>query len=25
MGIAFAVNPNSDAGVYWTQTFGTTH
>jgi uncharacterized protein YkwD len=23
MGIAFAVNPNSDAGVYWTQTFGT--
>jgi uncharacterized protein YkwD len=24
MGIAFAVNPNSDAGVYWTQTFGTT-
>jgi uncharacterized protein YkwD len=25
MGIAFAVNPNNDAGVYWTQTFGTTH
>jgi uncharacterized protein YkwD len=25
MGIAFAVNSNSDAGVYWTQTFGTTH
>jgi len=24
MGIAFAVNSNSDAGVYWTQTFGTT-
>lgn len=23
MGIAFAVNSNSDAGVYWTQTFGT--
>jgi uncharacterized protein YkwD len=25
MGIAFAVNPNNDAGVFWTQTFGTTH
>lgn len=24
MGIAFAVNPSTDAGVYWTQTFGTT-
>lgn len=24
MGIAFAVNASSDAGVYWTQTFGTT-
>ncbi|MGH8208623.1 MAG: CAP domain-containing protein [Steroidobacteraceae bacterium] len=24
MGIAFAVNPATDAGVYWTQTFGTT-
>jgi uncharacterized protein YkwD len=24
MGIAFAANSNSDAGVYWTQTFGTT-
>jgi uncharacterized protein YkwD len=24
MGLAFAVNPSSDAGVYWTQTFGTT-
>lgn len=24
MGIAFAINSNSDAGVYWTQTFGTT-
>ena len=24
MGIAFAVNPSSEAGVYWTQTFGTT-
>ncbi len=24
MGIAFAVNPASDAGVYWTQTFGAT-
>jgi len=23
MGIAFAVNPATDAGVYWTQTFGT--
>jgi uncharacterized protein YkwD len=23
MGVAFAVNPASDAGVYWTQTFGT--
>jgi len=25
MGVAFAVNPATDAGVYWTQTFGTTH
>jgi uncharacterized protein YkwD len=25
MGVAFAVNPSTDAGVYWTQTFGTTH
>jgi uncharacterized protein YkwD len=25
MGLAFAVNPASDAGVYWTQTFGATH
>ena len=24
MGLAFAVNPSTDAGVYWTQTFGTT-
>jgi uncharacterized protein YkwD len=24
MGIAFAVNPKTDSGVYWTQTFGTT-
>jgi uncharacterized protein YkwD len=24
MGVAFAVNPGTDAGVYWTQTFGTT-
>jgi uncharacterized protein YkwD len=24
MGVAFAVNPATDAGVYWTQTFGTT-
>jgi uncharacterized protein YkwD len=24
MAIAFAVNPNSDSGVYWTQIFGTT-
>jgi uncharacterized protein YkwD len=24
MGLAFAVNPATDAGVYWTQTFGTT-
>jgi len=24
MGIAFAVNPRTDSGVYWTQTFGTT-
>jgi uncharacterized protein YkwD len=24
MGIGFAVDSNSDAGVYWTQTFGTT-
>jgi len=24
MGIAFAVNPRTDPGVYWTQTFGTT-
>lgn len=24
MGVAFAVNPKTDAGVYWTQTFGTT-
>ncbi len=24
MGVAFAVNPKNDAGVYWTQTFGTT-
>jgi uncharacterized protein YkwD len=24
MGIAFVVNPSTDAGVYWTQTFGTT-
>jgi uncharacterized protein YkwD len=24
MGIAYAVNPSTDAGVYWTQTFGTT-
>jgi uncharacterized protein YkwD len=24
MGIAFAVNSSTDAGVYWTQTFGTT-
>jgi uncharacterized protein YkwD len=24
MGVAFAVNPRTDAGVYWTQTFGTT-
>ena len=24
MGIAFAVNPGTDSGVYWTQTFGTT-
>jgi len=23
MGLAFAVNPSTDAGVYWTQTFGT--
>lgn len=23
MGVAFAVNPATDAGVYWTQTFGT--
>jgi len=23
MGVAFAVNPGTDAGVYWTQTFGT--
>jgi uncharacterized protein YkwD len=23
MGIAFAVNPKSDEGAYWTQTFGT--
>jgi uncharacterized protein YkwD len=23
MGIAFAVNPSTDAGIYWTQTFGT--
>jgi len=23
MGIAFAVNPGTDSGVYWTQTFGT--
>lgn len=25
MGLAFAVNPATDAGIYWTQTFGTTH
>jgi uncharacterized protein YkwD len=25
MGLAFAVNPATDGGVYWTQTFGTTH
>lgn len=25
MGLAFAVNPSSDSGVYWTQTFGTPH
>jgi uncharacterized protein YkwD len=25
MGLAFAVNPRTDSGVYWTQTFGTTH
>ena len=24
MGLAFGVNPSTDAGVYWTQTFGTT-
>jgi uncharacterized protein YkwD len=24
MGVAFAVNSSTDAGVYWTQTFGTT-
>jgi uncharacterized protein YkwD len=24
MGVGFAVNPATDAGVYWTQTFGTT-
>jgi uncharacterized protein YkwD len=24
MGIAFAINPRTDSGVYWTQTFGTT-
>jgi uncharacterized protein YkwD len=22
MGVAYAVDPNSDMGVYWTQTFG---
>jgi len=25
MGIAYAINTRTDAGVYWTQTFGTTH
>lgn len=25
MGLAFAVNPATDSGVYWTQTFGTAH
>jgi len=25
MGVAFAVKSNSDAGIYWTQTFGSTH
>jgi uncharacterized protein YkwD len=24
MGVAFAVNPATESGVYWTQTFGTT-
>jgi uncharacterized protein YkwD len=23
MGVAFAVNPSTDSGIYWTQTFGT--